>query len=134
MTMLAMCCAPSEPLPPGIDGQVGDDDLRFERRGNSARPDVLANGHVLDGPGETGWQGLAGAKMEPRMAIYEQDRAMRTAPGGFRDRAQRVEDDREGLAGRDQLEQPSLAGEEGLGEPQVRNCHARHSLSDDRPR
>ena len=52
---------------------------------------------------------------------------MRTAPGGFRDRAERVEDDREGLAGRDQLEKPSLTGKQGLGEAQVRNCHIRHS-------
>jgi len=71
-------------LPPGIDGQVGNDDLRFERRRDSARPDVLPNGYVLDGPVETGWQGPARAEMEPRMPIDEQDRAMQTAPGGFR--------------------------------------------------
>ena len=59
---------------------------------------------------------------------------MRTAPGGFRDRAQGVEDDREGLACRNQLEKPPLTDKEGLGEPQVRNCHARHNLPDDGPR
>jgi hypothetical protein len=59
---------------------------------------------------------------------------MRTAAGGFRDRAQGVEDDREGLAGRNQLEKPPVTGKEGLGEPQVGNCHARHSLLDDGPR
>jgi len=59
--------------------------------------------------------------VESRVLVDEEDRAVDTAAGGLRDRAQGVEDDCEWLTGRDQLEESPLTGEEGLSKLQVRN-------------
>src|SRR4029077_16709054 len=88
---------PGIPVPARVEGEVGNDDLHLQRCCYPAWTDVAIHGYTVHRFVVTRWQRRSGAGVKPALGINQQDRTVNAASSGFRDPAEGVGGEGQGL-------------------------------------